>query len=391
MRTPGPDRGQTRSLALALALSLVLPPTPARALSLRAPPGASRREALGWAAAIAGGALAGPAAPAAAFCGAPYPRWTYFADWDETLARVSVPGIAAAAEPGVYVRCLGDKKEERKAKANPLLIIPGGPGLPHDYLETLEGVAGAGAPRRVIDFDPLLTGKSAEYMRMVAASNAKKGREMASEADFGDAQRQFLREAAGQAAQARAAGSAFLQKENRGLHVLGHGAFGAAAGLRLLGESLSTAGSSMRVVSLTLASPLARSGPKFNDGVPVADASVNYACVDASVASAAGGLAASSDSEGRRELLSSLGALEAQRDVVRASGVPVYVTLTGAELKADAGAADDLAGRLEACFGRVEAKRYQNNDELVHLARRDDYVEGLVAFLDDADGYVPPQ
>lgn len=38
------------------------------------------------------------------------------------------------------------------------MIIPGGPGLPHDYLETLEGAAKD--DRLVVLFDPVGTGNS---------------------------------------------------------------------------------------------------------------------------------------------------------------------------------------------------------------------------------------
>lgn len=38
------------------------------------------------------------------------------------------------------------------------MIIPGGPGLPHDYLETLEGAAKD--DRVVLLFDPIGTGNS---------------------------------------------------------------------------------------------------------------------------------------------------------------------------------------------------------------------------------------
>lgn len=41
---------------------------------------------------------------------------------------------------------------------HPLVLIPGGPGLPHDYLETLEGAATD--DRVVVTFDPIGTGNS---------------------------------------------------------------------------------------------------------------------------------------------------------------------------------------------------------------------------------------
>lgn len=45
-----------------------------------------------------------------------------------------------------------------QAQHNPVVVIPGGPGLPHDYLETLEGAAKD--DRVVLLFDPIGTGNS---------------------------------------------------------------------------------------------------------------------------------------------------------------------------------------------------------------------------------------
>jgi pimeloyl-ACP methyl ester carboxylesterase len=45
---------------------------------------------------------------------------------------------------------------------NPLVLVPGGPGLPHDYLETLEAVVES--DRRIISFDPIGTGQSSKSL-----------------------------------------------------------------------------------------------------------------------------------------------------------------------------------------------------------------------------------
>lgn len=53
----------------------------------------------------------------------------------------------------LFLRVLGDDKKEKKSKLSPLIIIPSGPGLPHDVMETLE--AAAFSDRRIILFDPM--------------------------------------------------------------------------------------------------------------------------------------------------------------------------------------------------------------------------------------------
>lgn len=55
-----------------------------------------------------------------------------------------------------------------QAQHNPLVIIPGGPGLPHDYLETLEGAAKD--DRLVVLFDPIGTGNSTALPADVVAN-----------------------------------------------------------------------------------------------------------------------------------------------------------------------------------------------------------------------------
>lgn len=65
-------------------------------------------------------------------------------DIPASRASPTTPPVPHAADP--------------QAKHNPLLAIPGGPGLPHDYLETLEGAAYDN--RVFITFDPIGTGNS---------------------------------------------------------------------------------------------------------------------------------------------------------------------------------------------------------------------------------------
>src|SRR5215217_8535665 len=54
-----------------------------------------------------------------------------------------------------WYRIVGDQGDERKP---PLVCLHGGPGMSHDYLETLEAIAGTG--RQVIFYDQLGCGNS---------------------------------------------------------------------------------------------------------------------------------------------------------------------------------------------------------------------------------------
>ena len=129
----------------------------------------------------------------------------------------------------------------------PLLVVPGGPGLPHDYLETLEAVAKTG--RRVVLFDPVGTGRSSSFGQ----------------------QDPPLATPASLAHQAAAVAAAVLGSTDQlatvaAHHVLGHGT-GAPAAL-LYAELLAVAaaetgsgGGGGAVASLVLASPLFGSPP----------------------------------------------------------------------------------------------------------------------------------
>src|SRR5256884_6696075 len=55
----------------------------------------------------------------------------------------------------VWYRMVGDREEPGKL---PLLCLHGGPGVPHDYIESLERMAATG--RRVIFYDQLGCGNS---------------------------------------------------------------------------------------------------------------------------------------------------------------------------------------------------------------------------------------
>ncbi|CAM9236611.1 unnamed protein product, partial [Choristocarpus tenellus] len=101
-------------------------------------------------------ATIGNPSQAAAFCGDPYPSWAYFLDFDEVMIPFNFQGYSGE----LLVRTVGNKKAAAKAKHNPIVVIPGGPGLPHDYLETLEGASQD--DRVVVEFDPIGTGSSSD-------------------------------------------------------------------------------------------------------------------------------------------------------------------------------------------------------------------------------------
>ncbi|CAM9360911.1 unnamed protein product, partial [Discosporangium mesarthrocarpum] len=97
---------------------------------------------------------AGNPSVADAFCGNPYPSWAYYVGFNEVMVPFKFEGYSGE----VAARTVGDNKAAKSAKHSPLVVIPGGPGLPHDYLETLEGASKE--DRVVVDFDPIGTGLS---------------------------------------------------------------------------------------------------------------------------------------------------------------------------------------------------------------------------------------
>ena len=72
---------------------------------------------------------------ASAFCGERYPEWAYSLSFNEGLISYEEGGAQ------LFVRLVGDEKKELSSKVSPVLLIPGGPGLSHNYLETMEAIA----------------------------------------------------------------------------------------------------------------------------------------------------------------------------------------------------------------------------------------------------------
>src|SRR5579875_1669721 len=72
-----------------------------------------------------------------------------------TATRPSHEGTIEYRGYPVWYRIVGEREEPGRF---PLLCLHGGPGVPHDYLESLEAMADTG--RRVIFYDQLGCGKS---------------------------------------------------------------------------------------------------------------------------------------------------------------------------------------------------------------------------------------
>ncbi|CAM9336235.1 unnamed protein product [Ectocarpus sp. 8 AP-2014] len=156
-------------------------------------------------------------------------------DFDEVFIPFKFEGYSGK----LFARTVGNGKDQKKAQHNPVVIIPGGPGLPHDYLETVEGAAME--DRVVLLFDPVGTGNSSALPSVDAAADSPN----------------LLGTASLVAQQTRAVVDYF--KVNA-FHVLGHGT-GAEAALEL-GRSLGKASprppgpEPEAVLSVILASPV---------------------------------------------------------------------------------------------------------------------------------------
>lgn len=97
------------------------------------------------------------------------PRFDIRLTLDGTIlhAPPRIPGFETSSTPVPHR--LKNNRNTNQAQHNPLLIIPGGPGLPHDYLETLEGAAKD--DRVVLLFDPIGTGNSSALPADMAANS----------------------------------------------------------------------------------------------------------------------------------------------------------------------------------------------------------------------------
>eukprot|EP00667_Euglena_gracilis_P009424 EG_transcript_9574 len=331
------------------------PRIPAAALS-----GAvDRRAALHTAAAGAAAAWLTPGV-ARAWCGDLYPEWAYKGmAFNEGL--VPLPDGAK-----LFVRAVGQEKEERKQKAFPVLVIPGGPLLPHNYLETLEALAAppgvGGRSRRVLLYDPIGTGLS----------------------QGGPPATDVL----GAALEALAP-LQVLELTQKPVHVLAHGT-GAAAALGLV------ASGRIRPASLVLASPLVGSPIPFPPagagmfGEPGSefyqsrilgsnDGATGTACVVAS-------LEVAPPPEEARRLAQAIEQYDPQPGLtaLRAANIPVLVTRGGPRDLCTALAAETLGAAVAA-----QTLTFPEAAHLPHITAKEAYVAAVLGFLGDVERAAP--
>ncbi|EWM22518.1 hypothetical protein Naga_100558g3 [Nannochloropsis gaditana] len=105
----------------------------------------------------------------------PYPPWAYRLRFNDGLIPVSLPGMPAPAD--LFLRVVGDEQKEKDQGLAPILLVPGGPGLAHDYTETLEALVYG--DRRVVSFDPVGTGQSSRSLPPALADGPPGGAETA--------------------------------------------------------------------------------------------------------------------------------------------------------------------------------------------------------------------
>ena len=120
------------------AQPLLHSPAPAAPRSVAAPP-IGRRTLLGTGTATAAGVamLGGRPAATPAWCGDPYPNWTRGININQ--------GTILFKGGRLFLRVLGDEGREGRQNAYPVVLVPGGPLVSHDYLETLEFLGGMAA------------------------------------------------------------------------------------------------------------------------------------------------------------------------------------------------------------------------------------------------------
>eukprot|EP00899_Mesostigma_viride_P027480 jgi/Mesvir1/7917/Mv11842-RA.1 len=208
--------------------------------------------ALGTVTVVGGGALAGAqvASPALAapFCevaGPVIPPWVYSAPWNEDFLPNQV-----------WYREVGDKRKAEKAGRLPVLVVHGGPGLPHSYLEPLEllsidrcvyfydqsgcGFSGSDEPRHFIPQGKGKSSKKKQLPKSFKPADREPEPEVAPEVPAGLTVKAFAQELADVRA-------VLGLKE---VHIVAHG-WGAVLALE---HALSPAGTG--IASLTLSSAL---------------------------------------------------------------------------------------------------------------------------------------
>lgn len=321
-----------------------------------------RRGALG--ASFAAAALGLSPGVASAFCGEPFPSWAYYIVYNEGLLAFQGPSQSSL---DLYLRESGTQDAEKKAQVRPVLLIPGGPGLPHDYFETLEGLVKT--DRRVVEFDPIGTGQSTGSGKLTAGDLA------------------FCSTPAGLAAQAAtAAEAAGIAKIPH--HVVGHGSGALAAILYGAGRK--------GLVSLTLASPLLGKAPQVADGdsagypwaalPPTIRPSLS---LDKGRPRACLADAFSGASPAVYNAWAPVPAAEIQEATRQWGPCPTLVTIGDRDLE------EVRASTPEACqyaetisgsaSGSVKPETFKGCGHFAHLDDRGPYVDRLVEFFDQAE------
>ena len=267
---------------------------------------------------------------------------------------------------------MGNEKKEYASKVRPLVVIPGGPGLPHNYLETIEAVAKT--DRRILEIDPLGTGQSGAFSEPIATIASPKSL----------------------ASQISAAVSAAGIEEH---HVFAHGTGCAAALLYAAGRK--------DVASLTLASPIfglppgAEAEPAFpwND-LGVTKRTLGPVCLDEAIQAGNRAIYEKWNPATEDELATAASAVK--------RGLPTLLTSGGRDLRAVATSLDTARALLgdisrsapeasgpnkegasgpflPGCKGSVAEVVFKRSGHNPHLDEKEDYLLGLFGFLDAAD------
>jgi len=386
----------------------------------------SRRDVLGVSAAAAAAAVTPPFQSASAFCGDSYnPEWVFRLSFNEGVVPVTT---SSGDKVGMFVRVVGDDRKQKASKVRPLLVIPGGPGLPHDSLETIEAVAKT--DRQVLEFDPLGTGQSA----FPGAKNQPLGSKSGDSAAASSRLVAAVANPAAVAQQAIAAADVAFGKSVRH-HVLGHGT-GAAAAL------LYAASNPNAVASLTLASPIFGAPPQVafpwrgddpllrgvfdkanlpvksssNTGQPDRRAALFPICLEDAALAGNGDIYAAWQA-------ASPNALEEAAKTLETRGIPTFLT-SGAKdfeavksslpaatellrsISAAAPSDTDAAGQqpvtsaktastakqsakslfIPGCENSVAVTTFGESGHMAHLDEREKFLAGLFTFLDASDG-----
>jgi len=293
--------------------------------------------------------------PASAFCGDPYPRWAYSVDFND--------GVIPYEGQNLYLKVVGNERNEKKAKKQPLVVIPGGPGLSHDYLETIEAVAQT--ERRVILFDPLGTGQS---------SRTKKTLSVRSMVDQVNA---IIRELG-------------LTK----YHMFAHG-FGVPVALQKMKELKQTKNTGELVASVTLASPFEKASDlesrfQSNPSQPGttfpwkqdADFLTNFITHSKDTPMCLEDSFKGGDSSSFFAITQSLDNWECA-SFMQYITCPVLITYGRYDVVPESSVLsfnDQIPANPQSMI-----MRFEQSGHLGHLSEREAYVKGLQSFLDDVD------